>query len=130
MLLQRLVPRLKAQFDGQFSLTENGAIFPAKHPVVGAVEVLDDGDELTICVGNFTHVHFNNYDNSLTIGQAGTRIVDDAVDFLVRLFSDQIVLWGSRSGRGGCYSRGERPSMLSIKRGQEYSWSGPISNQD
>jgi hypothetical protein len=130
MLLQHLIPRLEERFPQQFSVTKAGAIFPAKHSEVGGVEIVDDGDEITVCVGNFTHVHFANYDSSKGLDQAAKRVADDVVAFLIRLFSDHVVLWGSLSGRGGTYERGTKPSIFSFKRGQEYVWSGPIDGRD
>lgn len=130
MLLDHLITKLEAQFAGQYSVAEGVVSFPAKHQDVGSVEVHDDAEELTVYAGHFTHLHFSSFDSSLTPQQAAERIAEDVTAFLVRLFSDQVVLWGSHGGRGGCYERGTGPtSIFSFRRGQEYVWSGPIPKQ-
>lgn len=128
MLLSHLVPRLEAEFPSQFRVAGNIVSFPAKHPAVGSVEVHDDAEELTVYVGNFTHIHFSNYDSTLSAERAAERIAADTLALLIRLFADQIVMWGSHRGCGGCYEREKGSnSDFSFNRGQEYVWSGPIS---
>ena len=130
MILRHLIPKLEAAFPGQFSVAGDVVTFPQKHPAVGCVEVHDDAEELTVYAGNFTHVHFSSFDSTLSAEQAEARIADDTVAFLRKLFTDEIVLWGSLRGRGGCYERATGPSsFFSFMRGQEYVWSGPISAQ-
>ncbi len=127
MILRHLISKLEAHFPGRFSLSDRVVRFPEKHSAVGSVEIHDDAEELTIYAGKFTHVHFSNYDSSLTKEQAAEQIANDALAFFVKLFSDQIVMWGSLRGRGGCYERERGPrSVFSFARGQEYVWSGPV----
>jgi hypothetical protein len=128
MILRYLIPKLEAHFPGQFSVSGAVVTFPAKHAAVGSVEVHDDAEELTVYAGSFTHLHFSSYDSSLSKQQAAERIADDALLFLIKLFEDRIVMWGSHAGRGGCYEREAGPSSIfSFSRGQEYVWSGPVS---
>ena len=130
MILGHLIPKLETHLPGQFHVTETVVTFPEKHPEVGSVEVHDDGEELTVYAGNFTHLHFSSYDNSLSREQTAERIADDALAFLIDLFADRIIMWGSHDGRGGCYERETGPtSIFSSGRGQEYVWSGPVSKQ-
>jgi hypothetical protein len=130
MILRHLIPKLEAHFAGQFSVSGAVVTFPERHAAVGSVEIHDDAEELTVYVGSFTHVHFSNYDSSLSKEQAAERIADDALAFLIKLFVDQIVMWGSHGGRGGCYEREAGPSSIfSFSRGQEYVWSGPVSKR-
>ena len=130
MILKHVIPKLEATFPGQFQVDRTVIFFPEKHPAVGGVEVHDEMEELSVHVGRFTHLHFSNYDRSLSEEQAAERIADDALAFLTKLFADQVVMWGSQAGRGGCYERENGPgSILSFNRGQEYVWSGPISTQ-
>ena len=130
MVLRHLIPKLEAHFPGQFHVAGTVLSFPEKHPLVGSVEVHDDAEELTVYAGNFSHLHFSSYDSSLSKEQAAERIADDTLAFLIKLFADQIVMWGSHGGRGGCYERETGPSSIfSFNRGQEYVWSGPISKQ-
>lgn len=130
MLLDAVTRKLEENFAGQFSVSKNEIVFPARHPDVGSIAIVEEDGELRVFIGNFTHIHFTNYDDSLTPDQVAEHLADSVVGFLLRLFSDQVVLWGSRSGRGGCYPRGGKPSILSFRRGQEYVWSGPISDNN
>jgi len=61
-LSQKLKPRLLAGFpDWGLRLHEGKepvASFPAAHPEVGDLRIDDDGDELTISVGQLTHGYF------------------------------------------------------------------------
>ncbi len=130
MILRHLIPKLDAHFPGQFRAAGAVVTFPAKNSAVGSVEMHDDGEELMVYAGNFSHLHFSSYDTSLSKEQAAEKIADDALAFLIKLFADKIVMWGSHAGRGGCYDRETGPSSIfSFKRGQEYVWSGPISKQ-
>lgn len=130
MLLPYLIPKLEAHFPGQFSVVGTVVSFPAKYPAVGNLEVHDDAEELTVYAGNFTHLHFSSYDSSLSAAEAAERIAEDVFVFLVKMFSDQIVMWGSQTGRGGCYEREAGPtSIFSFARGEEYVWSGPLAKQ-
>ncbi len=72
-------------------------MFPAVHPAVGNLEIYDDGNELTLVAGNFTHGHFSNYDENLSVDQKESAIVDAVVSFLEDLFADRVVLWGHKS---------------------------------
>lgn len=130
MILKHLIPKLEAAFPRQFSVAGDVVTFPEKHPAVGCVEVHNDAEELTVYAGNFTHVHFSSFDSALSAEQAAERIAENSLAFLSKLFADEIVLWGSLRGRGGCYERATGPnSLFSFMRGQEYVWSGPISAQ-
>jgi hypothetical protein len=99
--------------------------FPAIHPDVGDVEIYDDGDELTVVLGRFTHGHLSSYDDALSMEQKAARISDEAATFLEELFADRIVLWGSHEGTGGWRKRGERSTWPIDTK--EYVWSGPLA---
>src|SRR5262245_34891909 len=85
------------------------AVFAAAHPDVGDVQIFDDGSEVTLVAGNFTHGHFSDFD-SKSAEEAEKNIVDDVIAFLERLFADQVVLWGSQRGGGGWYNRDRKQS--------------------
>ena len=102
------------------------AVFSAIHPEVGDIEISDDGDEVTVVVGHFTHKHFDNYDTGLSEAEVAERIAQDVVSFLEDLFSDKIVLWGSHRGTGGCYERDQKPPRFFGRRRKKYVWSGPL----
>ena len=97
--------------------------FPAKHSDVGDVEIHDDGDEITLIAGNFTHGHFSNYDD-IPQEEKEKEIAEDVVDFLSRLFADQVVLWGSHQGGGGWRVILD-DNDDSVTHHKEFVWSGP-----
>jgi hypothetical protein len=135
MITNLLISKLRTRFPhpNMHVITEPQAeiVIPAVHANIGGIKIYDDGNEITMCIGNFTHTHFANYEKSLSEAQAVEKISEAAVDFLFDLFADQIVLWGSHQGAGGFYRRGWKPTTpFSEHRGQEYVWSGPLPKKD
>ena len=106
------------------------AVFPPAHPDVGAVEIHDEGDEVVVVIGRFTHEHFLAYERGLSAEQRAERIADDVVAFLEKLFADRIELFG-RGRRGGWRARGSKPrgriSKFLFGR-RTYVWSGPLAD--
>jgi len=105
------------------------AIFPAVHPDVGDIEIYDDGDELTVVVGKFTHRHFSNYDQGVSQVERACRIGNDLAVFLSDLFADRIEMYGSHLGGGGTRLRDGRSRGLASKvvfGSKTYVWSGPV----
>jgi hypothetical protein len=139
-LTDRLIPELQKRFsDRGLRITgavQPCAIFPAMHPQVGDIQIHDDGSELTVVAGNFTHGHFANYDEDLSDDKKDEAIVEDVIEFLEALFADRVVLWGSHGGGGGWYRR-DRPQTdrhalpLQIEQMKQASdhfvWSGPLT---
>jgi hypothetical protein len=123
-----LFPMLRERFPGRGLHIQNGpqlcAIFPGVHPDVGDVEVCDDGDEITVYAGNFTHGHFSNYDD-VAEEQKARLISEDVIEFLEAVFADQVVFWGSHQGGGG-WRRLDLAPHPGPANG-EYVWSGPRS---
>jgi hypothetical protein len=128
MITEKLIPRLEARFpDRSMKLgasPEAIAVFAAVHPDVGDVQIFDDGSEVTLVAGNFTHGHFSDFD-SKSADEAEENIVESVIEFLERLFADQVVLWGSHRGSGGWYDRERGRSEFA--NGPRYVWSGPLA---
>lgn len=127
MIVDKLIPRLRQRFPDR-SVTFDAppapvAIFSASHPEVGDVQLFDEGNEVTLVAGPFTHGHFSDF-ASTSPEEAERHIVDDVVEFLERLFADQIVMWGSHRGGGGWYDRNHDTSVKVA--GPLYVWSGPL----
>jgi hypothetical protein len=121
----RLLSRLRSSFPN-LTLRVGESPYPvvvieAIHPDVGNVEIYDDGEELTIGLGNFTHAHVG-------LGESKDKIVELAVALLTDLFSDGLVPWGSHSGAGGYYRKGQISSLAKMlsKDSTRYVWSGPL----
>lgn len=135
LLGDRLIAMLHSQLPHQ-PMNVGGAagvvlVFPALHPDVGDIEVHENGDELIVMVGNFTHTHFQNYDQGLSNAERAERIAEDVAAFLKEVFSDRIEFFGSHTGAGGWRKRKpkERGILSKVVFGSKtYVWSGPVAN--
>jgi hypothetical protein len=129
MLSEVLIPKLQRKFSGRGLHVATPplpcACFPAVHPEIGDIEIYDDGDELTVVAGKFTHGHFSNYDETLSVQHKAEQITDALVCFLQEVFADEVVFWGSHEAGGGWHRRGERSEWQ--QDGKEYVWSGPLT---
>ena len=134
MIFDYLIPKLQEHFQSRNLCVETSpkvrAVFPAMHPDFGNIEIYDDGGEITIIAGNFTHGHFSNYEKDLSKEEASKIIAEDVVDFLKDVFADQIVFWSSHRGSGGWFKRGEPSKLYRTgifgKPRSEFVWSGPL----
>lgn len=128
MLAEMLIPKLEQRFSGRGLRSDVSgrpcAVFPSVHPDVGDIAIYDDGHELTLEAGEFTHSHFANYDSSLSPHAKAVDIVDAVMDFLDDLFADRVVLWGGHERSGGWY-RGDASEFCPPDE-QLYVWSGPL----
>ena len=107
------------------------AVFPAAHPDVGDIAISDEGDEVTVALGNFTHCHFANYDQGIDDAARVRRIGESQVEFLEDLFADRIEMYGSHRGGGGSRRISAEPRGVLSKAlfgRKTYVWSGPTSN--
>lgn len=135
MIFDYLVPKLNEHFPNRGLRVETSpearVIFPCVHPEVGDIEIHDDGDELTVCAGNFTHGHFSNYNEKLSKEQKAEQIAENVITFLKDVFADQIVFWGSHRGGGGWHQRSQSNKFIRTgsfaEAKKEYVWSGPLS---
>jgi hypothetical protein len=127
MIAGILIPLLKQRFPNHRIKIGAGSepcvTFLAVHPEVGDVQIHDDGEEITLIAGNFTHGHFSNYDK-IPVEEKEKLIAENVVAFLDKLFADQVVLWGSHKGGGG-WRVIASDSVEKSRRGKEYVWSGP-----
>jgi hypothetical protein len=130
VISEKLIPRLQERFPDRALRvgTSPGpvAVFAAAHPDVGDVLIFDDGDELTLVAGKFTHSHFSDFD-SKSAEEAEENIVESVIDFLERLFADQVVMWRSHRGSGGWYDR--ESGQAGLAEGPRYVWSGPLGGE-
>jgi hypothetical protein len=128
MIRDKLIPRLRERFpDRRVSFGAPPgpvAVYAAEHVDIGDVEIFDDGSEVTLVAGRFTHGHFADY-VSACVEEAEGRIVEDVVSFLERLFADRVVMWGSHAGGGGWHDRDGDPAWRAA--GPLYLWSGPLA---
>jgi len=129
MISTILIPKLQQRFPERGLVVSVPpspcATFPAIHPEVGDIQIYDEGGELTLIAGNFTHGHFSNYDDELSLEQHEEAIAEAVVDFLEALFDNQIVLWGSHKCSGGWHRIGA-DNPIWAKDVKRYLWSGPL----
>ena len=132
-LSERLLPLLRDAFPTQ--AIELGpqahilATYSSHHPEVGSAAIQDDGDEITLFLGNKTHLHFGSYDETISEEQRAIDIANQVVAFLEKLFADEIEFYGYGAA-GGCRERSEckRGFMSRVLLGYKtYVWSGPVA---
>ena len=98
----------------------------------GDIELYDDGDEVTIVFGRFTHSHYSNYDD-IPLEQKEDQIAEDVFDVITDTLNDKLEFWGSHEGSGGGqdaeWAAAKKRGLLSriLNRGSSrtyYRWSG------
>src|SRR5215471_15066446 len=93
-LSEKLIPKLLARFPDRGLRVHEGrqpaASFPAAHAEVGDLLIDDDGDELTITVGELTHGHFTPKDYQLPSQEKEENLIERVMEFLDEVFADQI----------------------------------------
>jgi hypothetical protein len=133
VIAQTLLATLRAHFPNLElqlgSSPDPVIIIPAQHPTVGNISIWDDGDEVTLDIGDITHGHFAVYDVS-SPDELAQAVSEQVIAFLDTLFADQVLLWKARSGgAGGWYVLDEdHPSTYQLPaNAQCFLWSGPKS---
>lgn len=98
-------------------------VFPAAHPNVGNVCLVDVGAEgVLVYLGKFTHKHFFSDDKSLGEEEAADRVVAMAMAFLEDVFADRIVMYGSYLSDGGTFEVGSMPEGIDATIGPFFVW--------
>lgn len=107
---------------------------PAAKGDFGEIDLYDDGDEVTIVFGRFTHSHYNCYED-LPPEAKEARIAEEVFAVVNDTFHDRIEFWDSHQGSGGYRPVGEGAKnlwgRLSGRFGQGssrtfYRWSGAM----
>jgi hypothetical protein len=127
-LSEKLIARLSARFPNRGLRLHQGkhpvASFPAAHTEVGDLRIDDDGNELTIFVGQLTHGHFSPTTYRAPSQQNDEELIERVIAFLDEVFNDQIEFWAA--GRmGGWHPRGQEPSVQRPNM-RRFVWSGPV----
>jgi hypothetical protein len=132
-LSETILPLLREAFPGQ--RMELGpqkhilATFYSPSPEVGCLAIQDDGDEITMFLANRTHFHIGCYDDALTEQQKTEAIAGEVLDFMRKLFSDEIEFFGTGPS-GGCREwQSTKRGLLSklLLGSKSYVWSGPLA---
>lgn len=126
--------RLLARLDEKFGSFEKPAppdelaAFSSPCPEFGTVILTDDGDETTVFVGSFTHVHFSADGDIADDVLRAEGVADDVVRFLENLFADRIEVYGN-GNFGACRKVGSKPRGWLSKwlfGSESFCWSGPV----
>ena len=128
-LSQKLKPRLLARFPERGLRLHVGrepvASFPAAHPEVGDLRIDDDGDELTISVGQLTHGHFAPINYQRSEQEKEEELIERVLEFLDEVFHDRIEFW--TAGKcGGWHPRGG-DALAPGPNMRRFVWSGPVT---
>jgi hypothetical protein len=125
---RKLIPKLLSRFPGRglrvHEGTQPAASFPAAHPDVGDLRIHDDGDELTITVGELTHGHFSPTNHQAPSEEKEDQVIGRVMKFLDEVFADQIEFW-TADRAGGWHPRGKAPSLQRANM-RRFVWSGPV----
>ena len=138
MLSQLVTSYLKDRMPERIEEIENGE---KRTPFIrinaagsdfGDIDLYDDGDEVTIYFGRFTHSHFSNYDE-IPLEEKEHLIAEDVYEVLKATFEDKVEFWGSHQGSGGFqgvdYTSEQQQGFLAriLSRRESktfYRWSG------
>ena len=105
MLRDHLIPALKTTFpEAPFDYSGRGndvASLPMPNGL-GKLKIFDDGDEITVFLGDVTHCHFGQ--DYLGDGKYSPEpeVCDVVIEYLKDLFSDRVLFYHARDrGRDG-----------------------------
>ena len=124
-LLEHRLPGTHISVPGE---NRSVASIASSCPDIGSLLIVDDGDEVTIFLGRFTHCHFELDDEAESPMAAETRLFEEVADFIGQVLTEQIEFYG-RGVAGGCRVRCDKPRswfsrLLFGKR--SYVWSGTV----
>lgn len=101
-------------------------------PGFGSIEIHDDGNELTVVVGRFTHCHFQMYNEHGDERGQQSAAVADALKFIEDTLDGNVAFYGTQRRGGGCFGVGDPRGWLSRMLGPRYvrTWSGKVYDRD
>jgi len=95
---------LNQEFSGQYAIETVNKIefivFPAKSADFGDVDICEEAlGQYIVTLGKFTHAHFD--DSNVASDKGAEKTAAEITDFLMRIFENDIVCYGSHEGGGG-----------------------------
>jgi hypothetical protein len=132
LLFDIIAPKLEQRFQGRGMRREAGStlrvIFPAINSSVGDLEILDEGNDVTLIYGKFTHDTFG-VDRYPPNTESEIAELDETVECFLRhleaLFCDRVVMWRESSTDFGFCELSRDDEWLPSGR-RYYVWSGPL----
>jgi len=132
MLADILTEIIEQRFPGKATLISGEGMpfleIKPEYEKFGTIKLFDDGDEVTIVFGNFTHSHYGNYEE-ISQNEKDQAIAEDVTTVLEDTFADRLEFWGSRNSCGGFREReGALKKRLFFKKIRlGHVWSRPPS---
>jgi hypothetical protein len=131
MMLEKLLADLVRKFPEQQCRIEKEPtprlVIPPKYVEFGEIEITQEGDELILVAGKFTHSHFACYAERVSADEKVMDIIDNVADFLSATFADQVIFWGGHRQTGGWYRIDlDGDSQLRTDNGDQFLWSKPV----
>jgi hypothetical protein len=130
MLLDRIRTELAERLPGLAVQVESSGepfiTISAPSPLLGALEIHDDGDEATVYAGDLTHGHHNPYDPTLSTEARESWIAESVADFVEAAVEDRVLFWATADRRSGGWLRLEYEQVPVTAPGVVMTvWSGP-----
>ena len=89
------------------------ATIPPVHASWKPIVIYDNGNEITVFYGAFTHNHYKYFGEDAPATTKANAIAKDVLDELAMVFEDQIEFWQSRSMSGmGPIGSGQKISRI------------------
>ena len=133
-LFESFVAAFTQRRPGLLTLDEgNGTASIAEgSPGFGPIEIQNDGSELTVAVGRFTHGHFEMFKEDGDEASQRDATVADTIKFIEEILDDRLACYGAHQGGGGCLRVGAPRGWLSRMLGARYAttWSGKVYDRD
>ena len=128
MLKILLTSELKKQFPNmtiEYGVKDDViATIPPIHQSWKPIIICDDGDEVTVFYGDFTHKHFGYYGESIEVEAQAQSIATDVIEAMTPVFEDRLEFY-KRLGSGGFRVRGSQGQLSKFLFGENgVVWSG------
>jgi hypothetical protein len=135
MLIQRLAHLLASEAPHvTFTLEHDGAdavpdlVIRSPSAEVDSLRVCDEGEELTVFIGSFTHSHWGCSDESLSEPARQDEIVRCVKEYLIDVLEDRVVFFGYGAGGGSQPANVPRSFWSRLFLGRKsFRWSGPVA---
>jgi hypothetical protein len=127
-----LVPEIRARFAGrQMRIGKSPGpviVFPAVDAEVGDLRIHDDGDEVTLFIGDHSHLHFSIDADAGEEQEQMREVTESTLDFLSNLFADRVLMQCSADHRMGevTIESGGLKAPVRADGWLAYRWSGRV----
>lgn len=121
--LKRCFQKIIFEFGGEDDII---ATIPPIHQSWEPIIICDDGVEVTVYYGDFTHEHYGYYGEESDPELVAQSVAIDVIETMKLVFDDQIEFFKFRGG-GGYRRRGTQGKLSKILFGKNgVVWSGDV----